>query len=651
MNAGDVVGERYRLERRLGAGGQGEVWEASDLNVFEQRVALKRAHAIDVEGDRRLEAEAEKLARIRHPNVVRVHDVVRDGDSRWIVMELVSGTPLADAGRVSALDAARYGAQLADGLAAAHAEGILHRDVKPSNVLITDDQVAKLVDFGLARSKHSATTLTSADAIAGTPGFVAPEALDPGRPYTAASEVFALGATLFHAVEGTTPWGDGSVTELIVRTSTEKVRASRRAGGMTAVLARMLSGNPKERPGMTAARDELRLIADGHGPVAGPPSQHRLRILVAGAIALVLVVAGVVTAPLLADGQPEAAASAGASPSATPSRTSGPKASRRPSPEPSAEKISEPKAAPVPEQQATARPTADAEPATETETRPALTQRGFAGGEKSADPCGLLGARTLEGFGGTRLDTDNDVFNQCEAIVTDGGTESAVKLTLYRAGDDLSGDRGTVHGLPVYRDDHELPESCDRDLVAGDYRVAIDAMRRDGDTDLCGMAEAAVRRAAALVSDERVPSRGAARAGSFIGLDACALPGADALRAALTVDDLPSGRSAYGAWDCVWDGDDSREVRLFFQRDEPLGSDDGERVTYSGHPVFLQGDRWEEGCLVSVVGHQGASPDGDGQVAELLRVHVTDDGEAGSDEICEDTEAVARSVAEALPAG
>ncbi|MEU4362288.1 protein kinase [Promicromonospora sp. NPDC023987] len=646
MNAGDVVGERYRLERRLGAGGQGEVWEASDLNVFEQRVALKRAHAIDVEGDRRLEAEAEKLARIRHPNVVRVHDVVRDGDSRWIVMELLSGTALADCGRVSALDAARYGAQLADGLAAAHAEGILHRDVKPSNVLITEDGVAKLVDFGLARSKHSATTLTSADAIAGTPGFVAPEALDPGRPFTAASEVFALGATLFHATEGTTPWGAGSVTELIVRTSTEKVRSSRRAGDMTAVLARMLSGNPRERPGLTAARDELRLIAGGHGPGPAPASQHRLRILVAGAIALVLVVAGVVTAPFLADGQPDAASSPSASPLGAASRTSPPKAS----PEPSAKKVSEPRATPAPEPQATEpRTTEKAEPASAAETRVALTQRAFTGAEKSADPCGLLGTGTLRAFGGTRLDSDNDVFNQCEVVVTGNGTESAVKLTLYRGGEDLSGDQGTLNGLRVYRDDHELPESCDRDLVADDYWVAVDAMQRDGDSDLCGMAESAARRAAALISAEKIPSRAAAPSGSFIRLDACALPGSDALRAALTVDDLPSSRSAYGAWDCLWDGDDSREVRIFFQRTEPLGSDEGERVTYSGHPVFLQGDRWEEGCLVSVVGNQGKSPDGDGQVAELVRVHVTDDGESGTDELCEVTEEVARSVAAALP--
>lgn len=642
MNAGDVVGERYRLERRLGAGGQGEVWEASDLNVFEQRVALKRAHAADAEGDRRLEAEAEKLARIRHPNVVRVHDVVRDGDARWIVMELLSGTALSGRGKVPAPEAARYGAQLADGLAAAHAEGIMHRDVKPSNVLITEDETAKLVDFGLARSKHSATTLTSADVIAGTPGFVAPEALDPGRPYTAASEVFALGATLFHAVDGTTPWGSGSVTELIVRTSTEKVRRPRRAGDMTALLARMLSKNPKERPSLTAARDELRLIADGRGPGPRPASPHRLRVLVAGAIALVVVVAGIVTAPLLADGEPVAAAS----PSAEPTRTTSPKPPGRPSPKPTPEKVRASEEAPPPEPKVTE----NAEPAAETKAQVAATQRGFAGAEKSAAPCGLLGAQPLRAFGDVRLDTDNDTFNRCEAVVADGGSESAVELTLYHAGEDLSGDKGTLSGLPVYRND-ELPESCDRDLVVGgDYRVAVDAVRGDGETDLCGMAEAVARHAAGLISAKQIPTLTAAPAGSFIGLDACALPGGDALRAALTVDDLPSGTSAYGAWDCVWDGDYSREVRIFFQRDEPLGPGDGERVTHYGYPIFLQGDRWGEGCLVSVAGNQGRSPDGDGLVAELVRVHVTDDGESGTDELCEVTEDVARSVAAALPA-
>lgn len=175
MRAGQIVGGRYRLEERLGAGGHGEVWRAVDLQLDDRPVALKRALlGGDAAAAAKVRREAGILASVNHPNVVTVHDAFHDED-QWIVMEYVPGRPLSELGTVTVEQAARFGAQLAGGLAAAHAVGVLHRDIKPANVLITDQGFAKLADFGISRNVHAEATLTATGAVTGTPGYVAPE--------------------------------------------------------------------------------------------------------------------------------------------------------------------------------------------------------------------------------------------------------------------------------------------------------------------------------------------------------------------------------------------------------------------------------------------------------------------------------------------
>jgi serine/threonine protein kinase len=154
-----------------------------------------------------MQREVDVLVKLIHPNTVSVLDRVLEGDELWIVMEYLQGKALSEMPRFEPKAASRLGAELAGGLDAVHAAGILHRDVKPANVMITDHGYAKLADFGISRDVSAAPTLTGTGAVTGTPGFIAPEVVRGGK-FTRAADVFSLGATLFHAVEGVSPFGD-----------------------------------------------------------------------------------------------------------------------------------------------------------------------------------------------------------------------------------------------------------------------------------------------------------------------------------------------------------------------------------------------------------------------------------------------------------
>ncbi|HZE37255.1 MAG TPA: serine/threonine-protein kinase, partial [Stackebrandtia sp.] len=225
---------RYRIDRQLGSGGNGVVWRATDQRLHRQ-VALKQALSNDSVGvgERvaRLKREAEILARLNHPYVVTLFDVVCSDNVWWLVMEYATGHSLAEQGRLSVEQAAAVGVQLANALEALHAKGILHRDIKPANVLISDDGRAKLGDFGISRDVRGAATLTATDGLfAGTPGYLAPEVAQGDEP-SEASDVFSLGATLFAAVEGESPFGatDNQLATLR-RTAEGEVAAPERAG-------------------------------------------------------------------------------------------------------------------------------------------------------------------------------------------------------------------------------------------------------------------------------------------------------------------------------------------------------------------------------------------------------------------------------------
>ncbi|GAA2796987.1 serine/threonine-protein kinase [Saccharopolyspora taberi] len=265
MRSGQLVGGRYRLEDQIGSGGNGVVWRGTDEELY-RKVALK--HAVSWDGGAgsehigRLKREAKILAQVNHPNVVTVHDVVSDNGQWWLVMEHVPARDLAAHGTLPPQRVARIGAQLASALARVHESGIVHRDIKPGNVLVTEDGHPKLGDFGISRVVHGEVTLTDSALITGTPGYLAPEVARSEDP-TAASDVFSLGATLFAAVEGVSPYGTSDDARVLVRRAAAgDVDAPRRAGALGPALSAMLKVNPAKRPTAAQVRTMLENITE-----------------------------------------------------------------------------------------------------------------------------------------------------------------------------------------------------------------------------------------------------------------------------------------------------------------------------------------------------------------------------------------------------
>src|SRR4051812_2317108 len=205
-----VIAGRYRVVRAAGRGGTGTVWLCRD-ETLHRDVAVKQVGALpgqDVRETARALREARLAAAVNHRNVVAVFDVVDDGGAPWLVMEYVPSRTLSQViaaeGPLPPRQAAAIGAQVADALAAAHALGIVHRDVKPGNILVADDGLTKIGDFGIARRSQE-QQLTQTGFVTGTPAFFAPE-LATGSVPTPAADMWALGVTLYTAVEGKPPF-------------------------------------------------------------------------------------------------------------------------------------------------------------------------------------------------------------------------------------------------------------------------------------------------------------------------------------------------------------------------------------------------------------------------------------------------------------
>ncbi|MEV6207266.1 protein kinase [Kitasatospora sp. NPDC051914] len=279
---GDVVAGRFELKERLGAGGMGTVWRAHDP-ALERDVALKEMRSTGHDDPERAAQmreralrEAKALARINHPGAVTIYEVVDDQPYPWLVMEFVDGTPL-DAllrgGALAPVQAARIGADVLSALRAAHATGILHRDVKPANVLIRPDGSAVLTDFGIAALQGSRTLTTTGDLI-GSPEYMAPELIRPGEARAGtASDLWSLGVLLYVCVEGTNPMRRDSVWEILVAVCDDPVPPPLRAGPLAPVITALLTRDPGGRPDadetarvLAAVRDELPTPVEAGAP-------------------------------------------------------------------------------------------------------------------------------------------------------------------------------------------------------------------------------------------------------------------------------------------------------------------------------------------------------------------------------------------------
>jgi serine/threonine protein kinase len=273
---GHLVAGRYRLLERIGGGGMGAVWLASD-ELLGRQVAVKQVlppptadeTAVAQQRQRALR-EGRIAARLSHPHAIAVYDVALEDGAPWLVMEYLPSRSLAEVlhedGVLPVDQVAQVGAQVADALAATHAAGIVHRDVKPANVLIGRgprvEGLVKITDFGISHASDD-VTLTQTGQITGTPAFLAPEVARGGE-VTPESDVFSLGATLYTCLEGHPPFGmDDNALRLLHRVAGGEVIPPRRAGSMNGTLTRMLAADPADRPTTTEARDELARLAVG----------------------------------------------------------------------------------------------------------------------------------------------------------------------------------------------------------------------------------------------------------------------------------------------------------------------------------------------------------------------------------------------------
>ncbi|MEV3930891.1 MULTISPECIES: serine/threonine-protein kinase [unclassified Streptomyces] len=283
-DTGRVIADRYRLLDPLGEGGTGIVWRARD-EVLGLEVAVKEVRApagLPAAGverlHARLEREARSAARVSHRNAVAVHDVVLRDSRPWIVMELVRGLTLSEVldadGPLSPRRAARIGAEVLAALRGAHAAGVLHRDVKPGNVLLANDGRVMLTDFGITTAEESAA-LTPAGEPIGSPEYLAPErAL--GRAPGPESDLWSLGVLLYAATEGRSPFRRDSPSDTLRAVTDDEPPAPRRAGALAPVVEELLRKEPAERLTAGEAERRLRILAAGGtgsagGGAAGPP--------------------------------------------------------------------------------------------------------------------------------------------------------------------------------------------------------------------------------------------------------------------------------------------------------------------------------------------------------------------------------------------
>jgi serine/threonine protein kinase len=266
---GELIAGHYRVLDRIGVGGMGIVWRAMDLRL-QRVVAVKQLlvqpnlspRASD-EARARALREARIAARLHHPNAIVVYDVAEHEGEPCLVMEYLRSRSLAavlaERGCLPVPEVASIGRQIASALAAAHAAQIVHRDVKPGNILITDDGTAKITDFGVSRAAGD-VTVTQTGMMAGTPAYLAPE-VARGQVPTPASDVFSLGATLYASVEGCGPFGDtDNPLALLHAVAGGQVRPPWQAGALSAVLMRLLATDPAQRPGMHRASQELAVV-------------------------------------------------------------------------------------------------------------------------------------------------------------------------------------------------------------------------------------------------------------------------------------------------------------------------------------------------------------------------------------------------------
>ncbi|MFI6478075.1 protein kinase [Nonomuraea sp. NPDC050663] len=282
QNPGRRIAGRYQLQEPIGKGGMGIVWRAHD-ELLDRTVAVKEVRYSSDLGEevqllnRRTMREARAAARFEHPNVIVVYDVIEEDDQPWIVMQMVPsrslGTVIKKDGPLPYRRVAEIGLAVLDALHGAHEAGVLHRDVKPENVLLADDGRVVLTDFGIA-TLETETQLTMTG-LAGTPAFIAPERLK-GLPARRESDLWSLGATLYTAVEGRAPHERGMVMATMHAVLNDEPAPPAKAGPLAPVILGLLAMEPEDRLSYGDAARRLRDVSAPERPAAPPPTLRKV---------------------------------------------------------------------------------------------------------------------------------------------------------------------------------------------------------------------------------------------------------------------------------------------------------------------------------------------------------------------------------------
>lgn len=543
-----MIDGRYELADARGSGAGGVVWTAFDRKL-KRTVALKRPHAVASQADRlQFRREAETAARVQHPNAISVFDTV-DGDDCWLVMEY---SPADSLDKVLAADgtlpperAARIGVQIAAALAAVHAHGIVHRDVKPGNILVTADGSAKLTDFGISVWRE--VTRTEDGTFCGTPGYTAPE-VAAGRPATEASDVFSLGATLFAAVEGVPPAGAGGPGEVPARERGQREVASpRHAGPLAPLLREMLDPNPTKRPTAHEAGRRLEeFVGDWKPPswsTAPAPGRRPLwrrpRYRVA-AVVLTLTIAATVVAVVASRSQAD------------------------------------------------------------------VFGAELVGDEHAADPCALLDPAALAPMGPTRLHTAKGNFNRCDVVVdiADGKELDVEVQLLLRKRHPVQGLPFEDEGPP-----EDSGNECHRVVMLGEeYGIQVSAKMPDPGVDLCAVADTGADTVKRVLRRGVLQRRSTSLPpDSLAHVDACGLLDRAEL-AVLPSVDVSTRARGFGHWSCKWYSTADRVgIHLRYDQHAAMSPIRGDPIRLGDHETYVRSDAARAECTV-IVRHRPRNP-------------------------------------------
>ncbi len=649
--AGDRIADRYLLKEPVGTGGMGVVWLAWDERL-ERRVAVKCARLDNDRATRRLMGEARNAGRLHHPNIVGVFDFVDEGATCWIIMEYVPSRSLAqivtESGPLTPEEAGSIGCQIAAALAKSHDEGVVHGDVTPENILVTEEGVARLTDFGISRALWSDVTQSATYSVRGKPRYLAPE-LAKGQPAGEKSDVFSLGASLFSAVEAQSPYGEAEhLMAYLARAVEGHIEPMRRAGPLEEPLTALLEVEPRRRPDAAGAQKLLTRAApppphiqeqlheqlpesrmrdlgsrtlrlprrvrrpqDSTPFMLQPPRPVRRRRRPWVITAAALVAAGAVTAGLVLFG-PWA------------SKDEGGKGGRTGA--------------------------SDAKPS-------ATARAGAMGDERTADPCGLLDAASLSRFGGTALDPDYGEIDRCDVLVRNnsGDDNADVQVNLDSDRDDFDDILSTrlVGGLTVVTLKRD-GRTCERAVLTTDGKQirVIGKQLAELSPDPCHMADAATDHVVGVLAEGPVPRRSSSPAANSLALlDTCTLLGSTELKRlpGVKADNRDRG---FGSWDCGWSSDDgNREVEIQFSRDNSLDADDGTPVNVAGTKSYFIADEAEDdSCTVRTPHRTYRNSVGD-PTTELFQLTVYAPQPAGQlcDTATEFAAVAVRNIAKRLP--